>query len=54
MLARGEGQVTEIAFGVDPESLGHFSASFRKHFGVAPSRWQQATEAAAPVAGDAG
>ncbi len=46
MLAGGAGQVTEVAYSVGFKSLGHFSSSFRKHYGVSPSRWQQRTQAA--------
>lgn len=41
MLARGEGNVTEVAYGVGFKSFGHFSDSFRRHFGLSPSQWQR-------------
>jgi AraC-like DNA-binding protein len=41
MLASGEGNVSEVTHGVGFKSLGHFSDSFRRHFGMSPSRWQR-------------
>jgi signal transduction histidine kinase/DNA-binding response OmpR family regulator len=41
MLAGREGTVTEVAYSVGFKSLGHFSDSFRRHFGVPPSRWAE-------------
>ena len=41
MLAGSEGTVTEVAYSVGFKSLGHFSDSFRRHFGVPPSRWAE-------------
>jgi DNA-binding response OmpR family regulator len=51
MLAGREGTVTEVAYSVGFKSLGHFSDSFRRHFGVPPSRWaeESAVDTAPPA-----
>ncbi len=40
MLAQDEGNVSEIAYSLGFKSVAHFSASFRKEFGAAPSAWR--------------
>ncbi len=40
-LLLGDASVTEVCFAVGYESVGSFSTTFRKHVGVAPSRYRK-------------
>jgi AraC family transcriptional activator of pyochelin receptor len=40
-LEKGNQTATEIAFELGFSSLQHFSAAFKKHFGISPSRFDQ-------------
>ena len=40
LLARDQGNISEIAYGVGFNSLGHFSRSFTSHFGLSPTEYK--------------